>query len=90
MNTTTLERTESAPRLQAFEQVDKANEDALWEQQEWKAGCINRMCAEIRKLGAQFGRDELFQALSTAEATLYEHGQPELASQVGDFACEVQ
>lgn len=90
MNTDTVERQETAPRLQAFEVVDKANADALWDHEEWKAGCVNRMCAEIRKLGKHFTREELFQLLCTAETTLYENGQPELASQVGDFACEVQ
>jgi hypothetical protein len=90
MNTDTVERIEREPRLSEQEHEDRKQLDAEWERQEWRQGCINRMCAEVRKLGVDFKREQLFQILSTIEVTLYEHGEPELASQVGDFACEVQ
>jgi hypothetical protein len=82
--------TGTGQRMQAFEVVDKANEDALWEHNEWRNGCVNKACEAIRALGKDFTRDQLFTILCTAETTLYEHGEPELADQVGSFACEVQ
>ena len=90
MNTDTVERIDSAPRLQAFEIVDRENADAAWEHHEWREGCLRLACQSIRALGVYFTAADLFQILSTAESTLYVANQPELAEQVGSFACEVE
>lgn len=91
MNTTTLERTESAPRLQAFEQVDKANEDALWERREAYTWQLNKGCDGIRGMAADMlDLNDVSTILSVLAAKLYEAGFNEVADEIDVIAAEVE
>ncbi|MGL5117568.1 MAG: hypothetical protein ACRC7C_19825 [Beijerinckiaceae bacterium] len=90
MNTTTLERTESAPRLQAFEQVDKANEDALWERREAYTAHRNKVCAAIQAMPRDMvDADYIGQVLSTLSCKAAEALLNEIADELCVIACEV-
>lgn len=91
MNTTTLERTESAPRLQAFEQVDKANEDALWERRESYRLHVDMACESIRAIpNDMLDLNDVSTILSVLAAKLYEAGFNEVADEIDVIAAEVE
>lgn len=91
MNTETVERQESAPRLQAFERVDMANADAAWEAHDAHASRLNKACSGIREMDrGMFSLDDASTILSALSSKLYEAGFNEVADEIDVIAAEVQ
>lgn len=91
MNTDTVERQETAPRLQAFEVVDKANADAQWEQHEAYESRILKACQSIRELDRHMvNLNDVSTILSCLSAKLYEAGLNEWADEIDVLASEIE
>lgn len=91
MNTDTVERQYTEPRLQAFERDDKANADALWQAHDVYTANLNKACAGIRGLDkGMVSLNDASTILSALSAKLYEAGLNEWADEIDVIAAEVQ
>lgn len=91
MNTGIVERTESAPRLQAFEAVDKENADALWEAHEAYQAGVLKAGQSIRELNKHMvSLNDVSTILSCLSAKLYEAGYNEWADEIDVIAAEIE
>ena len=83
--------TGTGQRLQAFEVVDRANEESIWKQREAYTSCLNRACAGIRDMDrGMFNLDDASTILSALSAKLYEAGLNEVADEIDVIAGEIQ
>ena len=85
-----IERRDSAPRLQAFEQVDQANADAAWEQHEAYQRHVNAACAAIRAMPfAMVDAAYIGQVLDTLSCKAAEGGLVDVAEEIAVLATGV-
>lgn len=85
-----LEQIEHPPRLQAFERVDMANADALWEQHDAYQRHVNAACAAIRAIPFQMvDAAYIGQVLDTLSCKAAEALLNEIADELSVMACEV-
>lgn len=90
MNTDTVERQYTEPRLQAFEQVDKANADALWQAHDVYTAHTNRVCAAIQAMPREMvDRAYIGQVLDVLSCKAAEGLLNEIADELAVIACEV-